>query len=183
MDEVQAIVSSYIQMARDYFDEHIDDPQISFKLRGTSIAGQAWYSKWLLKFHMGFLKENEEHYLTRTVPHEVAHLVARRISLTKGGRVTPNRTKWDFNLKRMRIKPHGAEWKFIMEKVFKIPAKRCHSYEIPEGYERKKRIFVYACECRSFKLSIIRHNRTQRLGGSFYNCKRCGQSLVFKEEI
>jgi SprT protein len=163
--QVKLAVEEYIHIANEHFDVRMAIPEISFNLGGATTAGQAWGSKWLLKFHMGYLNDNKGAYIERTVPHEVAHLVAYYVYCRVKGKT--------------RIKPHGKEWKYIMEKVFKRPSTRCHSYKKPEGFI--KNVFEYTCNCKTYELSIIRHRRA--LKGSVYRCGKCKQPLTFKEEI
>jgi SprT protein len=177
--QVELAVEKYINMANKHFDVRLAMPEINFSLGGATTAGQAWGGGWLVKFHMGYLRENKDDYIKRTVPHEVAHLVAFKIWTIFGGRLTSSGIKWDSNKKWQKIKPHGKEWKYVMEEVFGLPSSRCHSYKKPVGYIAN--VFEYACNCKTYELSIIRHRRA--LKGSGYRCNKCKQPLVFKEEV
>jgi SprT protein len=163
--QVKLAVEKYMCIANEYFDVRMALPKISFDTGGATTAGRAWCSKWLVEFHMGYLKENKEDYINRTVPHEVAHLVAHYVHCKVKG--------------KKRINPHGREWKFKMEKVFGLPSTRCHNYRKPAGYI--KDTFQYVCACKTYDLSIIRHRRVSK--GTVYKCNKCRKPLIFKEEV
>lgn len=133
-------------------------PQISLTLRGET-AGQAWTEKNLLRLNKQLFKENQEHFLKHTVGHEVAHLIAHQLFGKK-------------------IRPHGKEWQWIMEDIFKLPAQRTHSYDTSNA---SKKPFLYRCSCegKTIPLSTIRHNRA--IKGTVYLCSQCREPLKFVE--
>jgi len=94
-----------------------------------------------------------------TIPHEVAHYVS------------------DILYGLRRIKPHGSEWKSIMD-VFGVAANRTANYDLsglPVRYYQK---FVYSCGCQNFELTSRRHNKVLR-GLGEYQCQDCGSKLLF----
>ena len=130
------------------------NPEVAFDLRGQD-AGQANYPKNKIRFNRDLLEKYTDDFISQTVPHEFAHLVA----YTKFGR---------------RIKPHGAEWKSVMVALGVKPV-RTHSFEVVPARQLKR--FPYKCDCAGspHELSTIRHNRAQR--GRLYICKKCGKAL------
>ena len=130
------------------------NPEIAFDLRGRA-AGQANYQKDKIRFNRDLLEKYTDEFVSQTVPHEFAHLVA----YTKFGR---------------RIRPHGAEWKSVMIALDVKPV-RTHSFEVMPARRLKR--FPYKCNCPGLlhELSTIRHNRIQR--GRLYICKKCGKAL------
>ena len=130
------------------------NPEVSFDLRGQA-AGQANYPKNKIRFNRDLLEKYTDEFVSQTVPHEFAHLVA----YSKFGR---------------RIRPHGVEWKSVMVALGVKPV-RTHSFEVIPARRLKR--FPYKCNCFDLfhELSTIRHNRIQR--GKLYICKKCGKAL------
>jgi len=130
------------------------NPEIAFDLRGQA-AGQANYPKNKIRFNRDLLEKYTDEFVSQTVPHEFAHLVA----YTKFGR---------------RIKPHGAEWQSVMV-ALGVKPDRTHSFEVMPSRRLKR--FLYKCNCPGLlhELSTIRHNRIQR--GILYICKKCEKAL------
>lgn len=142
-------------------------PDIDFSLKGA-VAGQCrvTYCKETkkivnarLRFNLPVAIENQDHFLSQTVPHEVAHLVVF------------------LKMWRKREVPHGREWQKIMEMCFGLQADRCHSYNIKGHVKRWPRPFIYRCGCRDFSLTTLMHNRIQ--GGSRRACPMCNKELIF----
>ena len=146
-----------IRRAERHFGLRISQSGIHFDLKGKA-AGMVVFppgEKPYIRFNPGLLMLNQAHFLAQTLPHEVAHLVARR-------------------LYGANIRPHGDEWKQVMAFYGADPI-RCHNYELGNSCTRKIRRFTYRCGCRQHQLTAIRHNRI--LKGQAYFCKFCGESL------
>ena len=153
VDELAAVAATHYRMKRPQID-------VRFDLKGLA-AGEARLSPTgvgQIRFNTRLLVENSEDFLLRTVPHEVAHIVAYR-------------------LHGSTIKPHGPEWKAVME-LFGAEASRCHSYDTSASQIRRLKRFSYRCDCRVHQLTSIRHNRAKR--GQQYICKACHQVLTFQ---
>jgi SprT protein len=133
------------------------DLEIRFDLRGRA-AGQARYGGpglWIIRYNPVLLHENPQRFIAETVPHEVAHVVA-------------------FVRYGHRIRPHGPEWRAIMEQFGATP-ERCHRYDLSRVPRRATRVFPYHCGCREHELTSIRHHRV--LAGQTYLCRRCATPL------
>ena len=133
------------------------DPEISYDLRGQA-AGQTRYTKNKIRFNRHLLEKYTAEFVEQTVPHEFAHLVAYK----KFGR---------------SIKPHGMEWKRVMEALGVDPA-RTHNFDVSPTRRLKR--FHYQCHCpgSDYQLSSIRHNRILR--GRVYLCRKCGSALYLQ---
>ena len=102
------------------------------------------------------MQENQQHFITHTVPHEVAHLLVYQLY--------------------GRTKPHGKEWQQIMNQIFDLTAKTTHQYDVSNV---KGKTFTYACQCAEHQLTIRRHNKIVR-DNIKYICRLCKHSLTIK---
>ena len=130
---------------------------IRFDLRGRG-AGQVRRQAggiWLVRYNPALLERHGEDFLARTVPHEVAHILA-------------------FRLHGLGIQPHGPEWRAMM-RLFGVPPERCHDFDVSGLQTRTLNRYPYQCGCRSHLLTSIRHHRILR--GQRYLCGTCGQAL------
>ena len=146
--------------AERHFLKHFKRPTVQLNLRGET-AGQAWPERNLLRLNRVLLEENQQHYLEHTLGHEVAHLIADKIYGKK-------------------IRPHGSEWKYVMESVFNLPALRTHNYDTRRA---SKRPFAYRCKCpeKITHFTAIRHNRVLR--GTKYQCLACRSTLTYAKGV
>jgi SprT protein len=157
----QVIAKSWqlLSQAESAFDLPPCRPEIRFDLTGKS-AGMVIFgpgSRCVIRYNAPLLLRYGQRFIDETVPHEVAHIVARR----RFGQ---------------RIKPHGSEWRQIMA-FFQVPAHRCHSFDTTHSTRRRMRYYEYRCACRKHRLSAIRHNRMNS-GERTYQCRFCGNQLV-----
>ncbi len=135
---------------------------------GTPLCGTdaglpaAWYFRrhrlgWRkneIRLNPVLLLENQREFIDEVVPHELAHLLV-----------------WQhFG----RVAPHGKEWKWMMESVLGVPARRTHRFELASV---RQNTFPYRCRCQQHQLTVRRHNRVVR-GEATYRCVRCGDLLV-----
>ncbi len=98
-----------LAIANQHFSREFPHPIITFKLRGKA-AGKAYLQLNEIKLNHVLFSENEDAFINEVVPHELAHLITHQV----------------FG----RVRPHGNEWKYVMEKVFNVPARTTHSFEI-----------------------------------------------------
>jgi SprT protein len=147
----------YLKQAEDHFNRKFKLAEIRFSLQGKT-AGyfrQTANGHSIINYNSVILESNRNAFIQRTVPHEVAHLVA-------------------FQLHGLSIKPHGPEWMAVME-LFKADSSRCHDYDTSSVVARKYKRFAYQCDCQTHSLTSIRHNRI--LAGQSYFCRKCHQAL------
>lgn len=146
-----------LRQVSDGLDIRMPVAEIRFDLRGRT-AGQVRFCRgqpWVIRYNPVLLRENTDDFLTQTVPHEVAHLIA-------------------FACHGPRIRPHGPEWRAVMKYLGAEP-QRCHRFDVTGVASRRLREFEYHCGCRNHVLSSIRHNRV--LAGYTYLCRRCSAPL------
>jgi len=133
-------------------------PTCSFDLRGQT-AGQACRQQLptgeLKALHVRLNAElmatNTREMLEQTIPHEVAHLLARHYFGAD-------------------ISPHGVEWQRVMRSLGVVPER---THKMPATAARVvARPYVYRCSCRTYELTATRHKRT-------YRCKDCHEVLRF----
>jgi SprT protein len=74
---------------------------------------------------------------------------------------------------------HGRYWKSVMLTVFNVDPTRTHSYDISAVKTKKYEMFTYKCQCRTHKMTKIRHNRVMR-NTQRYFCNYCKTLLVFQ---
>ena len=129
------------------------EPTLVYQQRGTS-AGTAWLEKNEIRLNPVLLLENQREFIDEVVPHELAHLLV-----------------WQ---RFGRVAPHGKEWKWMMESVLGVPARRTHRFELASV---RQNTFPYRCRCQQHQLTVRRHNRVVR-GEATYRCVRCGDLLV-----
>ncbi|OAN19431.1 SprT family protein [Photobacterium jeanii] len=151
--QVIAKVEHCIQQANHTLNKRFTVPTIRFNQRGK-IAGSARLQSWEVRFNPVLLAENPQAFLDEVVAHEVAHLVTFKL----------------FG----KVRPHGKEWQTIMVRVFGVPARTTHSFDI--GSVQGK-TFTYQCQCSQHQLTIRRHNKVVR-GQAQYHCRQCRQPLI-----
>jgi len=151
----QAVMRSlrhFLQLAAQRLECTFDEPALLYQQRGTA-AGTAWLERWEIRLNPVLLQENLQAFTDEVVPHELAHLLV-----------------W----KRFgRVAPHGKEWKWMMETVLGVPARRTHQFALNSV---RTNTFTYRCSCQQHQLTVRRHNRVLR-GESEYRCVRCGSLL------
>ncbi|WED22213.1 SprT family zinc-dependent metalloprotease [Vibrio sp. JC009] len=152
--DIQDKLSWCVHRAEVAFQRSFELPSVNFKLRGKA-AGKAYLQASEIRLNRVLFEENYTAFINEVIPHEVAHLVTFQV----------------FG----KVRPHGKEWQMVMEKVFGIPAKTTHSFEV---ISVQGKTFEYQCSCEQYALSIRRHNKVQRKQAN-YICKSCRQPLLF----
>lgn len=111
-----AVEAAYVKCEKHY-KQTFPRAEVRFDIRNTN-GGEAHFGKNpnRIRYNLTFLVENEAEFLETTVPHEVAHLVARHVYTSK-----PMNGK--------KVRPHGKEWKEVMG-VLGVEPRIKHSYDI-----------------------------------------------------
>ncbi|HDR1021064.1 TPA: SprT family zinc-dependent metalloprotease [Pasteurella multocida] len=153
--QVQRKLHQCLQVAEAYFHRQFSIPNINYKVRGMK-AGIAYLQHNEIRLNPILLLENSEEFIGEVVPHELAHLLVYQL----------------FG----RVKPHGKEWKNIMQNVFHLEPQIYHQFDTSNVV---KSVFPYECGCKVHYLTIRRHNNIQN-GQIMCFCKECKFKLRFK---
>ena len=162
----EAAVRAAEHRARQFYAIRLPEAVIDFSLRGHS-AGQARVERsgrTLLRINLKLLTENFEDFLAQTIPHEVSHLVVN----------------WQARKNRRRLRPHGPEWRAVMQDCYGLEPVRCHAYKTTSA-RCVPRNFLYRCDCREHRLTSIMHNRISNRYKAL--CKNCKTHLEFVTQL
>lgn len=161
---VIARTNSNIQLAAEYFDRDFSPVSVLFDLTGRA-AGmyRVRDNIRVIRYNPVIFARYFDDNLAQTVPHEVAHYIS------------------DILYGLRNIRPHGPEWKQIME-FFGADTRATCSYNLDGLPLRRYRQFRYLCRCRQHLLTSRRHNKIER-NEMHYFCKYCGDRLTFHEQI
>lgn len=147
-----------IQQAALIFQHPFENIDIHFDLKGRNLG------MYVRRHRQAYIRYNTyvfaRHYddcLQQTTTHEVAHYVCDQL--------------YGFG----RIKPHGKEWKSVMQALGAEP-RVTSNLDISGLPARRYQQFAYQCSCQQHQLSSIRHNKVQR-GRARYHCRQCGSTL------
>lgn len=146
-----------LQQANLALDSHYPEPDVNYQQRGAT-AGTAWLQQWEIRLNPVLLLENQHTFINEVVPHELAHLLV----YARFGRVAP----------------HGKEWRWMMEQILQVPARRTHCFATTSV---QGKTYPYRCACQQHQLSIRRHHRAQR-GATAYRCRSCGETLRYEAD-
>jgi len=169
---IQKVEDCFVQ-AENHFDCVLSRPKVSFDVRGQD-AGRAYFpvGRFLhrsiiskskntqIKFNEALLEKNADFFLSNIVPHECAHLIVYELFGTKA-------------------KPHGKEWKGVMQQLFHADSSVRHNLDVSSVSNKP---FIYSCSCDGdgIALSQRQHNRANK--GGAYICRQCKTKLSFKFE-
>ncbi len=142
-----------LALANQKLNRAYPEPALVYQQRGTA-AGTAWLESYEIRLNAVLLMENQQAFIDEVVPHELAHLLVWK----------------HFG----RVPPHGKEWKWMMESVLGVPARRTHQFELASV---RRNTFPYRCQCQQHQLTVRRHNKILR-GEAVYRCVHCGEPLV-----
>ena len=143
------------QLCRDYHPG-LPRPQVWCDLRGKC-AGQAHYGRGGLRFNPVLYRENRRAFLVDVVPHEMAHWLVRHLS------------------DGHKARPHGREWRTVMEQLFGLEARVTHSFDTGRASPTPH---CYQCGCQAHFFTSRRHALARN--GRHYRCLSCAQTLVYQ---
>ena len=144
--------------AMNHYKKPFNIPEIKYDLRGTC-AGIYSGKDNSINLNFTLLSENFQDFIDNTIPHEIAHCIARQID--------------------RYCKPHGKVWKNVMVFCFGINPKRTHQYNTTNSKVRNVTRYEYTCDCGTiFNITSIRHNKIKK--GKSYICKKCGGRIYGK---
>lgn len=150
---VEQKIADCVSRAQRHFQTSIRTPAFNFKQRGRS-AGTAYLQRNEMRFNAYMLAQNPQKFIDNVVPHEVAHIVVHQIYGSK-------------------VRPHGREWRAVMERLFDVKADRTHDFDVP----KVRNAYLYQCQCQQHEFTAHRHGRATR--GTEYICKLCRSPLKY----
>lgn len=152
-DAVHQSLDAWCRKASEKLQQTVATPKVLFNLKGKS-AGQALLQRGIIRLNPILLLENQNAYYQQVIPHELAHLLTYQC----------------FG----RVKPHGAEWQYMMEQILGIPALTTHQFDVSSV---QGKLYPYRCQCRTHQLTIRRHNKIVRQQAQ-YHCRYCQHPLT-----
>lgn len=140
-------------------------PIIDVNISGC-VAGRARLTQWRISYNYELFIQNQQKFIERTVPHEVAHMIVYKVYGEEASR-----------------RAHGNYWIMVMSSMGAKHIERCHDYDVSQVHQsrsKQARNFVYKCDCREHVLTSIRHRRIIAHGQKYF-CKHCKQRITFVE--
>jgi predicted SprT family Zn-dependent metalloprotease len=141
---------------------------LAFSKKGT-VGGTAGWSKeegkWLLDFNIELALENQDEYLSKICPHEVAHIL----------------DVWEKGVSSH----HGTNWQMIMF-ILGVKPDRCHEMDVSETRQTVRyhhpRIHAYKCPTCGYvyHLTTKLHNKITPRNGRYCGvCTNKSPRLVY----
>lgn len=124
-----------LQLANLRLERNYPEPKVVYQQRGTA-AGTAWMENFEIRLNPVLLMENQQTFIEEVVPHELAHLLVWK----------------HFG----RVAPHGKEWKWMMEVILGVPARRTHQFEVQSVRKNTFPIAVAASSINSPYVATIK---------------------------
>ena len=158
ISQVKSTVLQHINHINNCYNLTVPPVQVEFDLKGRNAGSfELRNSTCRIRFNEIILVNNFQESLEQTVPHETAHYLTYKI------------------FGRKNIKPHGPEWRKIME-MLGATADVYHNFDLKNVPIRQQRRHTYSCGCKQYELTTTRHNRVVR-GSAIYHCRLCGNIL------
>jgi len=157
---------AYINQAASLFNIKHADIDITFNLKGRA-AGMYRVKRKIfsddreIRYNSFIFSKYYVDNFNTTIPHEVAHYISDLI----------------YDLRN--IKPHGKEWKEIMQ-AFNADAAVTADYDLSGIPQRNRTLHTYHCACREHQIGVIRHNRIKNQHGR-YTCNFCKQAIYARQ--
>lgn len=156
--QVIAYTQACLVRAAALYGRKLPPVDVLFDLSGQAAGQFRWTARprqCVIRYNPWVFAADFAHHLHDTVVHEVAHYLV-------------------YLLHGARIRPHGAEWRRIMQD-FGVKPKATGRYTLHGVPVRRQQRHAYRCACRTHELTSTRHNRQQQ--GNAYICRRCGTPL------
>jgi SprT protein len=122
--KIEARVRECLDIAQKVYPKHAKKfdklPTILYNIKNT-VGGLAYTGgdmDYTIRLNLIFCFENEAEFIKQTVGHEAAHLICDRVFGTFK----------EVDGKRVKIRPHGTEWKEVMKHLGLVPH-RTHVYD------------------------------------------------------
>jgi len=153
----------FIHQACEIYQRSFEPIAVDFDLKGR-VSGmyRRKQNQRVIRYNPYLFAKYFEDSLTLTVPHEVAHYV----------------TDVMFTRARYRFRPHGKEWRQVMQ-AFGTDASRTCDYNLEGIPVRAYQRHEYHCLCMTHEISSRRHNKIQN-SNARYHCKKCNEELTLK---
>ena len=161
MDYEQIIdseVRKFIGLGSTVFNTTITHPDIKFSKRLTKCAAYASKRRdeYEIVFSIPIIQLNSiSEYISRTVPHEVAHIL-----------------QWQLYGEA----DHGETFYYILKKIGIENASRCHSYTTPP--KRNVRRYAYKCDKCGKELNFTPQKHKRGIDGATFKHTTCGGNVI-----
>lgn len=162
--QVDAKIAASLKLAEQHFSRRIRKPVVIYTKRGST-AGTATFSKWEINLNPGLLIRNVDQFIERTVPHELAHLIADLMYPQQLGK------KRDV---------HGDNWKRVCRILGMTDVSRCHSYDVSEVKLVRSTSKTVKWQCTCGKVLMLSPRKSASLDAapmSMWHSKCKGQRL------
>ena len=157
---VETKLHESIKLAEAHFNQSFPFPNLEYTKSGAT-AGTAQYNTYTLNFNPILLIENDDLFIQRTVPHEMAHLITHTLYPDVSAH-------------------HGKDWKYVMRVLQVADSNRCHTYDVTNS-KRHQNKHQYSCDgCSKVftALSTKRHNELVK-NPNRYCCSVCRGALSY----
>lgn len=165
-ERARQIIRAVLKKAREVFSTsaHLIPEEIPFSWENKKVGISGLAYRGQRRISLNPLYQNEEDFWDNTIDHEVGHILQAILY--------PNAKQ-----------AHGREWRMIMRLIGGKP-ERCHSMQIPEMAQRKRRVFKrdYLYECplckQEFRLTAVLANKIERKGQRRFCMKESCQAII-----
>lgn len=151
-DRAKQSLVRWVKLASERLNRPLFMPTISFDLTGTS-SGRAYLKQRHIQLNAILLTENEAVFDERTIPHELAHLLAFDLMGYDGG--------------------HGEPWQAMM-RALGVEPRRTHNMDVTNARTTKS-YAGFACGCGPISLSAKHASAVQK--GRTVGCRTCKQAV------
>jgi len=167
INQIRTKIRQCIKLAEAAFNQRFYMPTVVFNVT-NSAAGYACSGSNTIRLNPTLLMQNVNDFLTDTVPHEFAHIVADIVYPT--GHL-------DKRKKTKRVPHHGTGWKHVMG-VFGLPPRVHHGYAVEHSVRSQR--YPHTCSvCGELYQLTVKQAESVRIraGSLFHN--RCGKDSKF----